>query len=133
MGNIFLPNNAEGIPALIVIPTRLDAGFFNALCGMVPQTNGAMPLAQTISASSKPVQPERGLLEQVAKTNPPSKSGGRSGPATDGQIKFMKSIAKKKGLREADICKEFDVKSFSDLTNQQASDWLEEHNVPDPW
>ena len=73
------------------------------------------------------------MIEQVAKTNPPSKSGGRSGPATDSQIKFMKSIAKKQHLSEAGICKEFDVKSFSDLTNQQASDWLEEHNVPDPW
>lgn len=130
MGNIFLPNNSEGIPALIVIPTRLDVGFFNALCcGMGPQTNSTVSLA-----SSKPVQHDGDLLEQVAKTaNPPSKSGGRSGPATEGQIKFMKSIAKKKGLREADICKDFAVKNFSDLTNQQASDWLEEHNVPDPW
>ena len=123
-------DNEPSIPALIVIPTRLDAGFFNALCA---QPNNSMPLAQTTPASSKPVQPERGLLEQVAKTNPPSKSAGRSGLATDSQIKFMKSIVKKKGLREADICKEFDVKSFSDLTNQQASDFIEEHNIPDPW
>ena len=119
-------DNEPSIPALIVIPTRLNASFLNDLCGMGPQTNGAVPLAQTT--------PDGGLLEQVAKAaNPPSKSAGRSGPATDGQIKFMKSIVKKKGLREADICKDLDVKSFSDLTNQQASDWLEEHNVPDPW
>ena len=125
MESIFLPNNA-GIPALIVIPTRLNASFLNDLCGMGPQTNGAVPLAQTT--------PDGGLLEQVAKAaNPPSKSAGRSGPATDGQIKFMKSIAKKKHLSEAEICKGFGVQHFSDLTNQQASDWLEEHNVPDPW
>ena len=120
MESIFLPNNA-GIPALIVIPTRLNASFLNDLCGMGPQTNGAMPLVQTTHVSSIPAQREGGLIEQVAKTNPPSKSAGRSGPATDSQIKFMKSIVKKKGLREADICKDLDVKSFSDLTNQQAS------------
>ena len=124
-------DNEPSIPALIVIPTRLTMGFLNALCGMA--SSNAMPLAQTTPTSSIPAQREGGLIEQVAKTNPPSKSGGRSGPATDGQIKFMKSIAKKKGLREADICKEFDVKSFSDLTNQQASDFIEEHNIPDPW
>ena len=131
MGNTFLPNNANGIPALIVIPTRLNASFLNDLCGMVPQTNGAVPLAQTTPASS-PVQPEGGLLEQVAKTNPPSKSSGRSGPPTDGQMKFLKSIAKKQRLSEADICKEIGVQSFDELTNQQVSDFLEEHNKS-PW
>ena len=125
MESIFLPNNA-GIPALIVIPTRLNASFLNDLCGMGPQTNGAVPLAQTT--------PDGGLLEQVAKAaNPPSKSAGRSGPPTDGQMKFMKSIAKKQRLSEADICKEIGVQNFNELTNQQVSDFIEEHNVPDPW
>ena len=127
-------DNEPSIPALVVIPMQLNASFLNALCGMVPQANSATPLAQSAPASSRPVQRDGGLIDQLAKTaNPPSKSGGRSGPATDGQIKFMKSIAKKKHLGEAEICNAFGVQRFSDLTNQQASDWLEEHNVPDPW
>ena len=133
MDNIFLPNNADGIPALIVIPTRLNpTSFLNALCGMA--SSNAMPLPQTTPASSKPVQHDGDLIDQLASTaNPPSKSAGRSGPATEGQIKFMKSLAKRQKLSEADVCKEIGVQHFSDLTNQQASDWLEEHNVPDPW
>ncbi len=117
-------DNEPAIAAFIVIPTRLNAGFFNALCA---QPNNAMPLAQTTPASSKPVQHEPALQSQshqVDSQGIPAASGDLISEKQFGRIKV---IEKKENITDADVCKELGIISIDAMTKRQASEFISRH------
>ena len=113
------------IYGFFVIPAKVPASLLPMLCSAL---SSIQPLAQPpATPMPKPVPHEPTLLEQAVPPKSPAKGGGRNGPATPGQLKFIRGVAKKQGIEEEDIAMQYGVPRLENLTNGQASDWLETH------